>query len=401
MRRIVWALAIVVLSAAPVGASPDPGVATKAQLTRALGDVPPRAAIVFDPASGRTLAAHRPDARLPAASLLKMVTALIVSQHLSPEDTVTFSRGAALAPHDTLGWRAGATFSVDQVLHGMMMESSNGAARALAERITPSKSEFRALARAELSRLGASDTKISDPSGLDAPGQYSTVHDLALLARAVLADPWLASVVNTQKYELPWPDGTVATFRNLNHYFSRDPSAIGVKNGYTTSAGNSVAAAAQRDGRSLIVVALNSNKVYDVARSLMDLGFDLLPAPTAAQRVAGAKAESERALTAPTVAPSIAPQAVNPGVPVSTRTSPWKRYGVFAVFAYAARLFVRERRLREQRRRPRSAEALAPAVRTEPTAPIYREPWYPEPPVVIEEPDYAVVTGPARRRVRS
>jgi D-alanyl-D-alanine carboxypeptidase len=155
----------------------------------------------------------------------------------------------------------------------MLMESSNGAAIALAQRVAGSLPAFARLANARAAQLGATHTKIVDPSGLDAPGQHASARDLALIASAFLKIPWLAHVAVTKDYSMAWPDGTTARIGNLDRFVNAYPGAVGVKNGYTSVAGNCVAAAATHGGKTLIVVVLNASHVYDTAARLMDAGF--------------------------------------------------------------------------------------------------------------------------------
>src|SRR5438874_8899218 len=259
------AVTIVVLSTAvPASAAAAPD-ALHVRAERVLSSFPASAVAIADPTNGRLLYGKRADTPLLAASLLKMVTAILVAERLHPDDLVTISAAAGRARDDQIAWRQGATFTVDQVLHGMLMESSNGAAIALAQRVAGSLPAFARLANARAARLGATHTRIVDPSGLDAPGQHASAHDLALIASAFLKIPWLAHVAVTKDYSMPWPDGTTATIGNLDRFVNVYPGAVGVKNGYTSAAGNCVAAAATHGGKTLIVVVLNASHVYDTA----------------------------------------------------------------------------------------------------------------------------------------
>src|SRR4029077_7249858 len=105
-------------------ATPD---ALHVRADRVLSAFPASAVAIVYPTNGRLLYGKQADTPLPAASLLKMVTAILVSERLRADDTVTLSAGAGHARDDQIAWRQGATFTVDQVLHGMLMESSNGA----------------------------------------------------------------------------------------------------------------------------------------------------------------------------------------------------------------------------------------------------------------------------------
>jgi len=268
------AAAFIVLSTGIPAASAAPArdeLATRAD--KVLSTLPASAVAIMDPTNGRLLYGKRAETPLPAASLLKMITAIVVSEHLKPDDTLTISYAAGHARDDQIAWRQGAQFTVDQVLHGMLMESSNGAAIALAQRVAGSLPAFARLATARARQLGATHTVLVDPSGLDAAGQHASARDLAIIASVFLRIPWLAHVAVTKEFDVPWPENTTATFANLDRFVTRYPGAVGVKNGYTSIAGNCVAAAATRNGKTLIVVALNGPHIYDTASRLMDAGF--------------------------------------------------------------------------------------------------------------------------------
>jgi len=296
------AVFVVLGIAAPAAAAPAPD-ALHVRADKILSTLPASAVAIMDPTNGRLLYGKRADTPLPAASLLKMITAIVVAEHLRPDDTLTISAAAGRARDDQIAWRQGATFSVDQVLHGMLMESSNGAAIALAQRVAGSLPAFARMATARAQQLGATHTILVDPSGLDAAGQHASARDLAIIASAFLKIPWLAHVAVTKSYTVPWPEGTTATFVNLDRFVNRYPGAVGVKNGYTSVAGNCVAAAATRGGKTLIVVALNGPRIYDAASRLMDAGFATatigtwLPDPLPlAQQDPAARADTGRSL---------------------------------------------------------------------------------------------------------
>ena len=281
---------LVGVPAASAAPAPD---ALAARADKVLARLPASAVAIMDPTDGRLLYGKRADTPLPAASLLKMITAIVVAEHLKPDDTLTISYAAGHARNDQIAWRQHAQFTVDQVLHGMLMESSNGAAIALAQRVAGTLPKFATMATARARQLGATHTVLVDPSGLDAVGQHASARDLAAIASAFLKIPWLAHVAVTKEFEVPWPENTTATFVNLDRFVNQYPGAVGVKNGFTSVAGNCVAAAATRNGKTLIVVALNGPHIYDTASQLMDAGFATAtvgswhpdPLPSAAEAV--------------------------------------------------------------------------------------------------------------------
>jgi D-alanyl-D-alanine carboxypeptidase len=364
------AVFFVLATGVPAASASTPD-ALAARANTILTSLPASAVAIVDPTNGRLLYGKRADTPFPAASLLKMVTAIVVAQKLQPQDTLTISEAAGRARDDQIAWRQGATFTVDQVLHGMLMESSNGAAIALAERVAGTLPAFARMANARARQLGAQQTVIVDPSGLDAPGQHATARDLALIASAFLKIPWLAHVAVTKTYSLPWPDGTTAQFHNLDRFVNQYPGAVGVKNGYTSFAGNCVAAAATRNGKTLIVVALNGPHIYDTASRLMDAGFATAtigtwqpdPLPTEVAPGVAAAATPAAATTAePTAnaaATTTAAATAEPTATVKHHRHPLLKLVVFVLaLAYVAR-FVQIRRRKIRRRRAMRAQRLA------------------------------------------
>lgn len=292
-RALVAALvvALVLPVAVPAAASPT------------LPPLSAAAAASYDVVGERFIRTVNADVRMAPASLAKMLVALIVAEHLAPDEQVVISHRAATTRPDNIRWPEGAIYTADQLLHAMMMESSNGAAVAFADHIAGSVRTFSEIMDAKAESLGAGDTRIIEPSGLDADGQYSTARDMALIAAAVIRDPWLAKVVRTKKHVIPWTNGGTYTLHTLNGWIVRFDGAIGTKNGYTTKAGNCLAAAATRFGRTVVTVVLNDRRWYADSAALMNDAFPRsvagevkpLPAPVAA-------AASLRATATPTAA---------------------------------------------------------------------------------------------------
>jgi D-alanyl-D-alanine carboxypeptidase (penicillin-binding protein 5/6) len=349
MRR-----SIVVLIACALGAL---GVATPARAASVRVDG--AAAILLDPRDGRVLYEKSPDARRAPASLTKMVTALAVADTLKPDDTVRISRAAATAEADQIRWPEGATFSVDQLMHAMLMTSSNGAAIALAERASGSVPAFRSKMNLRAAQAGATNTVLVDPSGLDAPGQYTTARDMAAIARTLMTNPWLRSIVATLEYVVPWPNGKTVIVFSIDKFLRRYPGAIGVKNGYTTLAQNNLAAAATRKGVTLVAVSLGSPSAYDDATRLMNYGFSLVKGTTftttAPAAVASPAVVEPSASATPSVAASTEPQQRVAASPArGSGKGRWLLF--FGAVAYVGRVVqVRRRRVARRRARARLA----------------------------------------------
>ena len=133
--------------------------------------------------------------------------------------------------------------------------------------------------QAKATELGCTDSTWRDPSGLDAPGHRASAADLAVLGRALLERPVLATLVGSRLVPYSWPGGRKTVLGNHNHFVGRgrDPGALGIKTGYTTQAGSTIVAAQRRGGRTLVAVVLGSQVMYDDVRALMGYGFKVKP----------------------------------------------------------------------------------------------------------------------------
>lgn len=209
------------------------------------------------------------------ASTTKMVTALIVVAEADLDEVVRTSRNAAGTGGGGLDLEPGDAFSVDELLHALLLTSSNDSAVALAEHVAGSEEAFVERMNRFARSLGARGSRFVTAHGLDVPGHYSTASDLARIALAVLRRPVLAEIVATRTTTISGPSGR-RRLVNTNPLLEDYEGAVGVKTGYTASAGDVLVAAAERRGRRLIAVAMGSRDAAADARALLDYGFRLL-----------------------------------------------------------------------------------------------------------------------------
>ena len=257
----------VVVSRRP-GSDPLPGIAATAWL-------------LADADTGEVLAAKAPHLRRPPASTLKTLTALTLLPLLDPETVYRARWADAAAEGSRVGIVPGATYTVHDLWLGLFLQSGNDAASALANAAGGWPRSLRRM-NAEADRLQAYDTVARNPSGLDAPGQVSSVYDLALIARAGLARDDFAAYARTVSAQFPGrmpskPNKPRPTFaimtqnRLLLHGYD---GAIGVKTGYTTMAGRTYVGAARRGGRTLVVTLMQITQPTETAAAaLLDWGF--------------------------------------------------------------------------------------------------------------------------------
>jgi D-alanyl-D-alanine carboxypeptidase len=232
-----------------------------------------RYAILVDPATGAVLWERRSRTRVAPASLTKMLTALAVRASLDLDAVTVASRVAARQPARRLAMRRGQRLTVDQALKALMIVSANDVAVMLAEAAGGSVARFSRAMDAESERLGLRASSWRNPHGLDARGHRSTAFDLAILARAVLEDRWLARVVRRRHAAFTTPSGRRHTLTARSRFLLGYRGAVGIKTGFTDDAGRCLAAAATRGGRTLIAVVLGSPDTAADAARLLDWGF--------------------------------------------------------------------------------------------------------------------------------
>jgi D-alanyl-D-alanine carboxypeptidase len=278
--RLLPALVLVAVGVAAGGvgrAAPGPGAVAALQRGSAPAawarGVRARYAILVDPATGMVLWGRRSRTPAPPASLTKMLTALAVRASLGLDTVAVASRQAARQPARRLAMRRGQKLTVEQALEALMIVSANDVAVMLAEAAGGSVPRFARAMDAESRAMGLRGSSWRNPNGLDAPGHRSTAFDLAVLARAVLRDPWLAKVVRKRHAAFVTPSGRRHTLTSRSRFLLGYRGAVGVKTGFTDDAGHCLAAAATRDGRTLIAVVLHSPDNAADAGRMLDWGF--------------------------------------------------------------------------------------------------------------------------------
>jgi serine-type D-Ala-D-Ala carboxypeptidase (penicillin-binding protein 5/6) len=250
-----------------------PGVVTA-------GDVPPppnvpaASWLVADLDTGAVLAAKAPHAKFRPASTLKTLTALVLLPRLKPNAIVIGKDEDAGIEGSKVGVYPGLKYSVDLLFLGLFLNSGNDAVNALARSDDGGVPATVRRMNAMAEQLGAYDTHVVDPTGLDSDGQYSSAYDLALISRAGLQRKDFRRYATTKLAYFPATNGGKYQISNQNHLLWTYPGALGVKTGYTTLARNTFVGAAQRDGHRLVVTLMNApHGITADAAALLDWAF--------------------------------------------------------------------------------------------------------------------------------
>ena len=241
---------------------------------------PPRSGLLFDLDTGAVLWRRQPDRVLPIASLTKMMTAILVVDRARPTAKVRVTKEALAYKGSAVGiLPKGKRIKLETMLNGLLLPSGNDAAIALAQRMSGTVAHFVERMNERAGDLGLSCTRFSSPDGFEDAGNHSCAIDLAEMARALLDRPRLARIVKRRRAVLPFPikGGRIYLFNNNPLLRTGYPGTIGVKTGYTDSAGRCLVAAARRNGRRLGVVLLHSPDPGKQARQLLNRGFAVVP----------------------------------------------------------------------------------------------------------------------------
>lgn len=239
-----------------------------------------RSGILVDAETGEILWSRDAQIELAPASLTKIVTALAVLEDADLEARAPITPEARRAEGTRTYAEEGWTFTIQEHLSGLLLQSGNDSAVALAQALSPDGEVGGFVARMNslAEELGATKTHLVNPHGLDAPGHVSTARDLALISIAALRDPLIAEMAATKTHNIPWGDGSTHTFINQNRLLWRYPGAVGIKTGYTDQAGRTLAAVVTRDGTTLVTILLDSPRPTDEAIAIYDWAFGSLPA---------------------------------------------------------------------------------------------------------------------------
>ena len=204
-------------------------------------------AILIDGSTGRVIWAKNPDEQRYPASMTKMMTCLLALQSLRMHELVPISANAAGTEDTPLGIMAGEALEADELINGMMLESDNGAAVALAEKISGSVPAFTDRMNAKAAEIGMKHTHFHNPNGLTDPEHYSTARDMAMLARYAMEQPNFRAIVNQPKRVIRWevPKAKFLVATNTNELLTSYAGMTGIKTGWTQAAGGCLAASAR------------------------------------------------------------------------------------------------------------------------------------------------------------
>ncbi len=228
--------------------------------------------IVIERSSGRVLDEKNADKKRPMASTTKIATAITVLENCEDIDKkVKVPKEAVGVEGSSIYLEEGEELSIRDLLYGLMLQSGNDCAVALAVLTSGNVTNFAIRMNKIATKVGAVNTNFTNPHGLHDDNHYTTARDLALITAYAMSNPVFREIVSTKRYEMPWANRDYKrVVVNKNKILSTYEGGNGVKTGYTKKAGRCLVASSKRNGMEVVAVVLNCSPMFEDCRSLMD-----------------------------------------------------------------------------------------------------------------------------------
>jgi D-alanyl-D-alanine carboxypeptidase len=250
--------------------SPQAHAATEPQLQS-------ESAILIDATTGEILYEKNATSTMYPASITKIVTGIIALEQGDVADLVTVSEKARHVIGTRVYLEPGEQVTLLKLIHGLMLNSGNDAAVAIAEHLDGDVEQFaQRMNRFVQETVGVADSHFTNPHGLYEPGHYTTAYDMARIAQYAMNNDDFREIVGLN--ELEWVgESWETTIYNHNRMIRQYEGATGIKNGYVTQAGHTLVASAKRGDTEFIGVTLkagSADQAYRDMTNLLDYAFD-------------------------------------------------------------------------------------------------------------------------------
>ena len=241
--------------------------------------------IVIETGSGRVLSSYNKDMRLEMASTTKIATAIVALENSSPDDVVEITKEMTGIEGSSLYLKEGERWKLIDLIYGLMLQSGNDAATAIAIRVGGSTEGFVDMMNAKAKELGCLNTHFVNPNGVHDDNHYSTAYDMALIGRYAMKFDDITRISMVTQYTLPKTnkyDKEDRVFNTTNGLVTKNdeyyyPEAIGLKTGYTDKSGYCIVTSAKKGDVELLEVVMGSDTIddrYSDCIKLFDYGFE-------------------------------------------------------------------------------------------------------------------------------
>ncbi len=231
--------------------------------------------VLMDVKTNRVIYKKNAALKRPMASTTKIMTAIAVIENTADLNKIVKIPDSAVGVEgSSIYLEKGEELSLLDLLYGLMLQSGNDCAEALAVLTSGSKEKFAGLMNASARKIGALNSNFVTPHGLHHAEHYTTAYDLALISSYALKNPVFAKIVSTKKHTTAWKGRDYKrVIINKNKLLSSFEGADGVKTGYTKKAGRCFVSSATRDGRRCVCAVLNCGPMFEECSSLMSRYF--------------------------------------------------------------------------------------------------------------------------------
>lgn len=231
-------------------------------------------ACLIEAESGRVIFEKDAYTKHAMASTTKIMTALMAIEANCMDDIVSVSKKATLEEGSSIYLCEGDQMLMKDLIYGLMLNSGNDAAVAIAEHISGSVDKFAEDMTAKAKEYGAYNTGFKNPNGLDAEGHYTTAYDLAIISRKAMQNETFAKIVATKKGTITPINRNETTYlSNHNRLLSMYEGVNGIKTGYTMATGRCLVSSAERNGMKFIAVTLNAPDDWNDHIKMLDYAF--------------------------------------------------------------------------------------------------------------------------------
>lgn len=236
-------------------------------------DISAECACVINADTNEVIFEHNAYSKHSMASTTKIMTAIMALEKSKADEVVTVSHNASSQEGSSIYLKTGDRISMENLVYGMMLNSGNDAACAVAEHIGGTTERFSQMMNDKAKEIGAKNTSFKNSNGLDADGHYSTAYDMAIISSYGLKNEIFKEIVSTKNEKIDNGD-SVTYLKNHNKLLWNYDGCIGVKTGYTKKTGRCLVSAAKRDGVTLVAVTLNAPNDWQDHTKMLDYGFE-------------------------------------------------------------------------------------------------------------------------------
>lgn len=240
-----------------------------------LSNISAKSCIVICADNGKIIYEKNANSKMSIASTTKIMTALLTLEKAQAEDfDVTITDKMVPVEGSSMCLKVGNILSLSSLAKGMLTVSGNDAANSAAIAIAGSVELFSDMMNEKAKQIGMKDTHFVTPSGLDDENHYSTAYDMALLGAYAMENEDFYNIASSKKSDVMFKDtNETVPYYNENRMLSRYPGCVGIKTGFTKTAGRCLVSCAQRDKLRLVAVTLNAPDDWNDHEKLLNYGF--------------------------------------------------------------------------------------------------------------------------------